>query len=232
MSPEFNTLLASHIGTSFAKQLAFADLLGDRNWGVNISEGRATFGEDLFYPIQLIGTEADGDSTWLWAWGNEESNLPSSILRVSEELRALGQSSKIPELVEANFSLEIANGHTIAMVASGLNPDCCYYRGPYNGGALFFLVCGVPSTVTRHVAPERAITVLTEIISQFDIDNRQMAEAFLRDQGFTLEMRGSTMSAMRGGQPIDIVFDSMNRIASIQGTVSPTPSPQTPWWQF
>ncbi len=47
MSPEFAKLLSQHIGNAFAKQLAFADVLGERNWGVNISEGRATFGDDL-----------------------------------------------------------------------------------------------------------------------------------------------------------------------------------------
>ncbi|MCA9269681.1 MAG: hypothetical protein KDA41_14470, partial [Planctomycetales bacterium] len=76
MSPEFANLLSLHIGNAYAKQLAFADFLGERNWRVSISEGRVKFGNDLSYPIQLIGTEAYGDSSWLWAWANEQSNLP------------------------------------------------------------------------------------------------------------------------------------------------------------
>jgi hypothetical protein len=232
MSPEFAKLLSQHIGNAFAKQLAFADVLGERNWGVNISEGRATFGDDLSYPIQLIGTEADGDSSWLWAWANEGSNLPPAMLRICSELKTIGEHKGVPELLERSYSLETATGHMVAMVASGLNPECCYYRGPYDGGALFFLVCDAPNEVTQHVAPERAITVLTEVISQFEIDHREMAESFLQTQGFDIESNGRAMVAARGGQSVELSFDSLNRIDNIQGTLSLSAPPKKSWWQF
>lgn len=232
MSPEFSKLLSQHVGNAFAKQLAFGDFLGERNWGVNISEGRATFGEDLSYPIQLIGTEAHGDSSWLWAWANEASNLPPAILRVCSELRTIGKKHGIRELVERSYSLETANGHMIAMIASGLNPECCYYRGPYNGGALYFLVGEVPRRVTQPVAPERAITVLTEVISQFDIDHREMSVSFLQGQGFSLHDNGTHMLATRDGGSIEIAFDSMNRIAEMGATVSPSKARKKSLWQF
>lgn len=232
MSPEFATLLTRHIGNAFAKQLAFADLLGERSWGVNISEGKATFGEDLSFAIQLIGTESEGDSSWLWAWANEESNLPPALLRVCSELKALGEKKGVPELAERSYSLETANGHMIAMVASGLTPDGCYYRGPYDGGALYFLVCDAPSEVTQHVTTERAITVLTQVISQFDIHHREMAESFLQSQGFDTKSNSKAMAATRGGQCIELSFDSSNRIDNISGTLSPRKPPKKSWWQF
>ncbi|MEQ9408643.1 MAG: hypothetical protein RIK87_12985 [Fuerstiella sp.] len=170
--------------------------------------------------FNLFGTEADGDSTWLWAWANEQSNIPDSLLQACSQMKTLGERTGVPELRERSCSQEDADGHMIALIASGLNPDCCYYRGRYEGGALFFLVCDAPNVVTRHVAPERAITVLTEVISQFDIDHCQMAKSFLQTQGFDLTDGPSTVVAKRDDDSIEIRFDSQDRIGKIEGSVA------------
>ena len=220
MSPQFTSLLSQHIGGSFAKQIAFADLIGERNWGVSMSEGLATFGSDLSYPIQLLGTEADGDASWLWAWANEQSNLPPKLLQACKEFKNTGFTLQVPEFTDRSFSQDIANGHMIALVASGLNPKCCYYRGPYDGGAIFFLVCDVPSDVVGPVAPERAVTVMTEVISQFEINHREMADSFLQGQGFTLRPDGNRLYATRGNDSICVSFDSLQRINKIDCTLN------------
>ncbi|MEL6320560.1 MAG: DUF6882 domain-containing protein [Cyanobacteria bacterium J06626_14] len=232
MSSEFKALLSEHVGNAFAKQLAFADVLGDRNWGVDISAGRVMFGNDLSYPIQLLGTEAAGDASWLWAWANQASNLPPALLRTCTELKDIGEARRIPELVDRSYSLEVANGHAIALVASGLNPACCYYRGPYDGGALFFLVCDAPVEVTGQVAPERAITVITQAISQFEVDHRPMATSFLQKQGFNLEINEQSITATRNNQTVTLSFDSLGRINNVEGKLSPSPHPQKSRWQF
>ena len=59
MSPELRQLFSQHAGSGFIKQLNFADLLGNRNWGVDLQKGTATFGDDLEFPLQLLGSEAD-----------------------------------------------------------------------------------------------------------------------------------------------------------------------------
>ena len=55
MSPELRQLFSQHAGSGFIKQLNFADLLGNRNWGVDLQKGTATFGDDLEFPLQLLG---------------------------------------------------------------------------------------------------------------------------------------------------------------------------------
>ncbi len=232
MSPELQALFTQHVAQGFAKQLAFADLLGERNWNVNITEGHVAFGDDLSFPIQLLGTEAEGNATWLWAWANEASNLPDDLLHAANALQSLGQDRNIPELVERSFSLDEADGHTLSLIASGLNPDCAYYRGPYEGGALFFLVQGVPTTVTGPVDGPRAITVLGEVISQFEVDHRQMAESFLASNNFEVRPLGNALQANQGGSAIVITFDEQNRITNIEGQLSPQRSSDKKWWQF
>jgi hypothetical protein len=220
MSPEFHALLSQHIGFGLAKQMALADFLGDRNWGVDINEGQATFGDDLAFPIQLPGTEAEGDSTWLWAWANEASDLPPALLEASEQMRQLGAESNIPELAERSFSLDIADGHLISMIASGLNPECCYYRGQNDGGALFFLVQDLPADVVGAVSGARAATVLTEVVSSFDVDHRIMAQSFLESQGFELQIDENNVTATRGRESLRVSFNSHDLIENIEATLN------------
>ena len=60
-----------HIGTSFARQLALADYLGECRWQVDVVGGTIHFEDKGSYPIQLLGSESEMEGTWLWAWANE-----------------------------------------------------------------------------------------------------------------------------------------------------------------
>jgi hypothetical protein len=229
----FQDLLSQHVGTSFARQLAFADFLGDRNWSVDVQQGIVTFGRDLRFSIQLLGTEAERDSSWLWAWANKESNLPEQVLCSCNELRELGNRKGIQEFSERTFSLEVADGHSIALIASGIDGKCCYYRGPYEGGALFFLVSDVPRQILGPVESERAVTVITQVISQFTVDHRAMAESFLKSQGFAVELSENSITATRHSDTITLSFDGQRRISQIGGTVQAKQQTQKKsWWQF
>jgi hypothetical protein len=227
----FNDLLAQNIGLAFARQLAFADYLGERNWSVDIQQGTCGFGDDLSFPLQLLGTEAEDSDTWLWAWANEASNLPTALLQSCNALKELGVKLGIRELTERSFPLDVASGHTLASIASGMDGQCCYYRGPYPGGALFFLVKDVPAELLRPVPAERAISVMGEVISQFEVNHRTMVESFLKSQGFALAGGSGQLSATRDADNIVLSFDNLQRLTGIEGKLQPRSKPK-PWWKF
>lgn len=218
---KFNELLSEHVGASFARQRAFADFLGDRNWGVDIQQGTCQFGNDLTYPIQLLGTQAEADSTWLWAWANESSNLPPSLLTACTALRGLGEQEKIAEFCQRSFSIDVADGHSIALIASGLDGKSCYYRGPYDGGALFFLVNGVPDQILQPAATERVLTIIPQITSQFIVPHRPMVASFLASQGFIVESTIYEVSGVRSADKITLALDAQGRISHMDGTLKP-----------
>ena len=217
----FNKLLSLHVGTAFTKQIQFGQSIGERNFNINIKQGVVTFGEDLQYPIQLLGTEADGDNSWLWAWANEGSNFSANILQSCNDLRNFGSQHGIEEFSNRSFSLDVANGHSISLAASGLNDNCCYYRAPYSGGALFFLVLDVPNKVFQSLEAVRVIEVIMEVISSVDVDHWIVSESFLNSQGFTVESSKDKMNAIRGNDTIQIAFDSQQRILEIDGSLQP-----------
>ncbi|WP_345780486.1 DUF6882 domain-containing protein, partial [Xanthomonas sacchari] len=105
--------------------------------------GRVYFGEDLQFPIQLLGTAAEASASGLWAWANTASNLPPALLANANALRAHGEHEGIAELAAPSSALGEDGGHHIALLAGALRGRC-YYRAPYDGGALFFLLEDVP----------------------------------------------------------------------------------------
>src|SRR6478735_5021906 len=183
MPATFAELFARHVGSATARQLALGDLLGERSWAVDIGRGTATF-DELTFPIQLLGTEAAGDDSWLWAWANEASSLPETILRSAHHLRAVGQKQG-PELpATRGLSLDGMSGHEVAIVCTGLLGTGPYYRGPYDGGALFFTIENV---TLPDVDSVRISTVLTQVISSFAVDHRIASRSFLLDLGYMID---------------------------------------------
>ena len=59
---------SKYAGASLARQVRFADYLGDRGFSLDLDAGQARFGDDLVHPVQLIGLEVN--TSWTWAWHN------------------------------------------------------------------------------------------------------------------------------------------------------------------
>ena len=216
----FDDLLSRHAGAAMWRQLALSDIVGDAGWGIDMGEGRLTIGDHAF-PIQLLGSEAEGDRTWLWAWANEASNLPEPLLAFARELRARGEREGIGELTERSFPLDRADGHRIGLLASGLAGDGhAYYRAPYDGGALFVLI-EAPVPPVNQVPAVRVAGVLTQTISAFTLDHRAMARGFLEDAGFDVEAERSSIVGRRGGDVVSIGIDQAGRIGEIKATLVP-----------
>ena len=219
--PTFDRLFAEHVGTGLARQLALADLLGERDWQLDVPDGTVTFGNDLRYRVQLLGTESHDDGTWLWAWANEASNLPPALLHLAGWLREYGHRQQVAELTEPTYPLRRADGHRLALLASGLTGRC-YYRGPYDGGAVFFHLDDAPPQITAPVRPERVPTVLAQVLQSFPVEHRVTVEAFLHQQGWRLDRAPMSVTAQsQDGSVLRVDFDAMGRVSNMSGTVSP-----------
>lgn len=232
----FQRLFSQHVGPAFIRQLAFADFLGDRGWSVDTRRGRVQFGHDLTFPIQILGAEAHDRQTWLWAWANHASNLPAGLTTAAQRLQKLGIEHGIRELERPEHPLSEVGGHQFALLASGVIGRCAYYRGPYEGGALFFLVQELPTTVLQPAPTARIVDVLTQVVSQYELDHRLLVDSFLRDQGFRIEGGNGVLRGVRREEALEVKFDDVGRITQISGALlpgnDPPPPPPRPWWKF
>lgn len=237
MSPAFQAALARHIGSAYARQQALAEVLGERDWRVDLDEGRVRFGGELSFPVQLLGTAAEASASWLWAWANTASHLPPALLADADALRAHGEREGIEELAAPSSALGEDGGHQIALLAGALRGRC-YYRAPYDGGALFFLLEEVPAAVFAPCDDARVLRLLGELPMQFALDHRVMSEGLLGDQGYALQRDAVQTVATRGNTRIVLQFDAQQRLSRVQGQLAAapaaaaiTPKP-TPAWHF
>lgn len=235
--PSFSEHFDEHAASALARQIALGDLLGERPWGIDTQTGMIRFGDDLTFPIQMLGTHGFDAGTWMWIWANTQSGIPAQHTQAALQIRQLGEADAIAEFTEPVQPMDNVTDHMIAMTCGGLLDGRCYYRAPYAGGALFVLLDDVPPEVTRAVPVERAITVLMQLVSDFDVKNpRRMAESFLRQQAFALTSPSATqLIAERPGEGrLEVSFDDRGRIANVSGTLNarPTEAAKAPRWQF
>lgn len=223
----FSELVDQHIGLSFRKQLALADLLGKHSWQLDLGKGTVDFGKGpgLFgkrriYPIQVIGTEAEDSGTWLWAWANAESHIPPGVLKAVERVRAFGESQGIEPLSTGELPSEAYPGHLLASVACGIAQADAYYRGPYPGGAVFFLIHDTPLSEAPPTPGERILTVLTQVIGTFEVNHRAMARAYLEAEGFRLDEGERALTATdRSGHSLKMTLDDRGRMENLATTI-------------
>lgn len=219
-----NDLLEQYGALSFEKQLALGDLIGDRNWQVEMSRGTIMFGNDLEFPIQILGTEAEDAQTWLWAWANYESDIPPALLKCSNAMQHLGTSEQIVELTTPEVSLQKADGHTLSMIASGVCNASAYYRGPYQGGAVFMLIDAPSLALTVPPAPTgipRMITSFMQFISAVPVNHKRAFAAYASARGLAVSTLDGGLSAGVGNSRLDASFDSLDRLTNMHSTIAP-----------
>jgi YD repeat-containing protein len=219
----FSELVDQHIGASMRKQLALSDLLGKHSWQLDLSAGtvdfgkQGSFGKRRVYPIQVLGSVALDSGTWLWAWANSESNIPPACLRAAERVKAFGATEGITELITPELPASDEKGHLLAAVSVGIAGADCSYRGPYEGGAVFFLVFDTPLAQAPPTATVRIANVLTQVIGQVTVNHRAMARAFLEAEGFRIAEDGAELAARSAdGRALQVRFDDLGRISGIE----------------
>lgn len=223
----YSELIDQHIGLSLRKQLALADFLGKHSWQLDMTKGTVDFGKAGFfgkrriYPVQVLGTESEAAGTWLWAWANAASGIPENLLKAVTQVKSFGQSQGISELATRELDSSACPGHTLAMIWCGIADADCYYRGPYAGGAAFFLIFDSPLKEAGPTPTTRVANVLMQVISEYSVNHRAMTEAYLEAEGFALKPAGSGLSATADdGRALRVRFDDQGRIAGINTTVS------------
>jgi hypothetical protein len=222
-------LLARHAVSSMLKQLALQDAIGAARWRVDLQEGSIWFGDGGPHSIQLLGTEGYGDGTWLWAWANDLSDLPPEVIQASVRLRGIGTEENVPELVTGRIPLQEVDGHRLATVACGLLQAGSYYRGPYEGGAAFFLLTDFPARDQVDTSPPRVINAVSTVITTYQLDHRAALAGLADDLHLTLrEQAGALTLVAAGGEEIAIQLDGQGRIAKMSATVGPAERTKAP----
>ena len=211
-----------HAAATFDKQLYLADLVGvSHRWDFDMASGMLSFDGKHRWKVQMLGSQSDRSGTWLWAWANEASDIPPGLLTSVNALRKLGTERSYDELCQPNLPADKHDGHFWAVLATGLCKAKAYYRGVYEGGAVFLMI--TDRTFPWHIDDPlaRLASVFPQAISSLAIANHR--EALLGHAqllGLTVTQQQRTaLVADASGNHWTAQFDQRNRLARLSGSV-------------
>jgi hypothetical protein len=218
----FDQLFSRFAFTAMDRQLHLAAVHGEHDWEADLEKGEIRFASQFAYQVQVLGSESDLSDTWLWAWANETSDLPETVLHSARRLLEKGNEMDIEELTSPELDLADIGGHELAMVALGLLDGVAYYRGPYDDGAVFFLLTGPPLPPDTRPSHERASSALLRVIETYEVSDVRLGLRHLAPQvGAELIERGELhwQLVAPDGRRLDLTFDDNGRLSGIS-TVS------------
>jgi hypothetical protein len=212
----WDDLFTAGLGRSRANQLALGELLGEGHWQIDFNHGMLTLGGNE-YRFQFLGSESDSSDTWLWGWENI-NGFDEGLLALAEKAKAIGEEYGADVLTTAEFDLDDwLNGHNIAMTVCGLADDyLCYYRCPYDGGAAFVVLSGLPDSIFTPVDWPKFNEVVMDCINAFDLNHRLFIEGFLWQNHTPYESEGQDALIAHFSQDFRFTFDDQGRLSEIK----------------
>ncbi len=219
---DYDTLLNQHLCFAFDRQLLLADLVEDLDWGYDVSTGLLTFGDRYEFQAEILGTEADGDSSWLWSWANEMSSLSPERTQAALELKQLGEREGIPELSDARHSLSVVNGHALGMIAVGQKLGQAYYHGPHAQGAVLLLIVEPEMPWSVDHSLQRITANFPQIIAQMEVaDHKNALFHYLQHYGLKPKVSAHALVVEENGQELlHATFDELDRLQELKASLS------------
>lgn len=213
-------MLSLAAGQAFLRQNRMGEtVIGDNGWELNPAEGLIRFG-DREFKAGILGSESHIQNTWLWSWAHTESGLPERAVAASH--RAKKSLPDLPEFQTGKFMLdELHNGHNLSMTTCGASAEnLCYYRCPYDGGAAFVVIHGLPEEIFAPADLQTFLRQYLEIIRGFYCDHRLLAAGFLFQNGTKFTEAPGEINADFGGGELHLQFEEvegMSRVVNISG---------------
>jgi hypothetical protein len=237
MSQSLLELYHRHIGMAFDRQLRFADLCRERgidpSWNYTVSTAELTLGGRAVYVAPLLGSHAEAENTWLWAWGNAHLNLPTVGRELAGSVRALATATGCAAFAQSDaVDCEAAFGdeqseytaHAMGAILSGLLGYDAYYTIPYTGGRAAALF-RAPDLFGFGPPPLLALTSrFTQLVSAMPVpDHRAAFSGYAADLGVTLSSAGSVVTGNLAGEgSVTAEFDHLNRLSEMKSTLNPS----------
>lgn len=211
----FSDLLEQNGVLSFEKQLNFGEVIGSNPWQFDMNKGEISFGRDLIYPVQIIGSISFGDNSWMWGCANKQSGIPEHLLVQSNKLKELGEQKNIEELTNPHFIVTGRFDHQIGMIACGLFKSKCYYSANYGKGSL---VCTIESSKVPNLKNDfiKVMSTFSQFVADFEISHKEALKNYLIDKDYLLKVDDDSISGLNGNSIICAEFDNLGRMKNIK----------------
>lgn len=214
---DFLSLLSLSAGNAILHQERMGELvIGENGWNVDVKNRLIKFGSRTF-DCGIIGTESYYSQTWLWGWANTESGLSEAAYAPARRLKR--NIPECEEITTAKFSLdELHSGHNLSMVTAGAaEKNVCYYRCPYEGGALFVQISGLPEEIFERAGLSEIANQIVNIISALYCDHRLLCVGILHQNGYDPTVSETEITASDGEKTLSISLENIGGLYRITG---------------
>ena len=210
-------LIERYGGIAFDKQLEFGEVIGNNNWNVDMAQGTISFGQNLTFPMQVLGTISLSSQTWLWAWANTKSGLSDSVIQQSLQLKKYGEDNTIDLLRKDTFDFSKDELHLIGSIASGMFNSSGYYIADYGQGAMVVTIKDIEIDKVKTENHQRVMTVFSQLISQFEMNHKNAFKNYLTAKGYNLTETENSIIGTKNGNKISGQFDDLFRLTNLNG---------------
>lgn len=192
-------------------------LLGEQLHELDLDAGKIRF-NDRSIPVQVIGTESDNTLTWLWAWADEQTEIPSSLLQSAIQLRNWGGNANLTEFIRPSVDLDRVDGNAIAMIASQVCKASCFYRDAYEGGAVYHLLFDQAIDSRLPFDRARLLFRISDLFSRYDLNHKNTIIAYCRTAGLPHIVESNVVNcALDSGERMVAEFDEQGRLRMFNG---------------
>ena len=202
---------------SLEKQDKLAHVVGEHLFQIDLDAGTVSFG-DLELPYQVLGTESYNTLTWLWAWAEEQPEIPEELVSTAQALKDWGARAGIQEFTVPSVAIDKIDGHAFALIASEVCKTSCFYRDAYEGGALFVLLFDKRIDNQPPFDLTRLSNHFLDMIERYTFNHRNMLLAYLGVKGITaLTLDHRITCKLATGETLSAEFDEAGRILLLNG---------------
>ncbi len=202
---------------SLEKQEKFLRAVGDAVPVLYLDAGLIRFSK-LEFPFQVLGTESENTLTWLWAWADEQTEVPENLLQSSFEMRKWGEKEGIVECTAPSVDLNAADGTMISLVASGICSASCYYHEVYQGGGLFLLLFSDAIDRQRGFTVASLSRSFSDLASVQEFNHRTAFRSYFESKQIPFTEHDTFIaSELESGEDIRGNFSRSGQVISING---------------
>jgi len=213
-----NDFLEKYGVLALEKQRNLYRITGGLSWNVDMDKEEITFGDDLTFPMQVLGSFSHSSETWLWLWENKAGGYAESVMQQALSLKKYGEETNIDLLKVGKFDAVQNDLHLIGMIATTMFDSSGYYLGNYGQGTMVVTIKddAIDNTESEELA--RILTVFPELISTFDIvDHKNAFTNYLSQKGFELASNGNEVKAQKNDKVINATFNENNLLINLKG---------------
>jgi hypothetical protein len=203
---------------SLEKRHKLSGLVADEMHELDLEAGTVLFSSGLVIPYQVLGTESDHTLTWLWAWAEEQTEIPEDLLQTSLDLRAWGMREGLHEFTVPSVDLDRADGNSIALIATEIAKANSFFRDVYDGGSALLLLFDNSIDVQPGFDRKALFQELSGLAALYDLDQRNVLRSYLVAKQLSPTEDGALLSCeLDTGERIIAEFNERDKIINLNG---------------